>query len=177
MKTTFVGFLWRSVRRTTATSLTVCAIFDGLALWKWGAKEIPCLWVAVLGGTVLVWLMVILIHGAFDGYSKAQGGLPKVIKGMLRDMGWGPTTACLLQPSNLFSHGIAVSFYHLDQDSFEELIGLGTITNIQADGKILAVMTDRVEAQGAIASQLADNNGDVVRKTVVKPHVPCDWHT
>lgn len=80
------------------------------------------------------------------------------------------TLLCILDPSNNFFRDMLVSFYYLDD--YEELIGIGTVSDIQVDGRIQVEMDYYHERYKQIINKLKNNNKKTLLKTIVKPYVP-----
>ena len=79
---------------------------------------------------------------------------------------------CLLEPSELFSHDSLISFYYLGEDSFEQLMGVGVVLNVQEDKKIQALMTATTDGQKERVGRLTQNDAQLLRRVLVKPTVP-----
>lgn len=80
---------------------------------------------------------------------------------------------CLLEPSELFSEDIAVSFYYAPPDSFEVHIGIGHVELIRMqDRKIQVLLVQSVEGYDAVIEGLANNNETIRKNVYIKPNVP-----
>ena len=79
---------------------------------------------------------------------------------------------CLLEPSEFFSYDTLVSFYYIDDEEFEQLVGIGTVVNIQENKLIQVELTNPVEGYEGIVKKLANNDAHALKKTVVKPSIP-----
>jgi hypothetical protein len=79
---------------------------------------------------------------------------------------------CLLEPSELFSEDIAVSFYYAPPGSFEVLIGVGHVGLIRTlDKKIQVRLIRPVDAYVDIIRSLANNNENIRKNVYIKPTV------
>jgi hypothetical protein len=80
---------------------------------------------------------------------------------------------CLLEPSELFSHDILVSFYNVGEQGREVRIGIGVVENVQTeDRKILVAMTYPAEGYQEEVDKLKRNDAVALQNTRVKPTVP-----
>lgn len=111
------------------------------------------------------------VRAEYESY-KAESGLPKVVEGREAFSELDAELVCLLRPSKLFSHDIAVSFFRVDVQGGEELVGVGRIVNIQENGIIQAAMIRPLQGHEDFAKRLRQNEGEAVRTTRVKPNVP-----
>ncbi|WP_257446283.1 hypothetical protein [Archangium lipolyticum] len=80
-------------------------------------------------------------------------------------------TIILLEASDLFLGGMAVSFSYVDQDGFERLIGHGYISVIQDDKRIQATLTNLLPGQDDIANKLLQNNRQTLDTLRTKPYL------
>lgn len=124
---------------------------------------------------VILFLLVIVLtisktaYGLFESVSK---GLPKLIVVQQRKIGdEEPTFFCLLELSELFSHGIMVSFYH-DDGNFETLIGLGIVEHIREDKRIQVKIIAPATGYEETMERLKRSESEVIKKVTVKPNVP-----
>ena len=123
----------------------------------------------MLGAAVLI----TLAHMAYSATQELSGRLPCVIysrkgAGVFEDY----SVVCLLEQSELFSHGVAVSFYFKDAGEFEVLIGTGLVLNVQDDRRIQVGLKHIGNGQEATVSKLQENNSDTLQRLIVKPNVP-----
>ena len=124
----------------------------------------------VLVGCLL--LIITFLVASFDLFQRGALGLPALlmVKGLHGTEG-ADEFLYLLEPSDLFSHGIMVSFYYND-NNFEQLIGIGRVVHIQEDKKIQVAMVTAREDSGAIIQRLSNNDAEALKKTRIKPTVP-----
>ena len=123
---------------------------------------------------VLFLLVIALTIGkaAYELFESASKGLPKLLVVQRRKIeDEEPTFLCLLEPSELFSHGIMVSFYH-DDGSFETLIGLGIVEHIREDKRIQVKIIAAATGYEEIMERLKSSESEVIKKVTVKPNVP-----
>jgi len=65
-----------------------------------------------------------------------------------------------------------VSFYRVDEQNVEVPIGLGTVINIQSDGRILLEVARVFPGHEEFAARVRDNNAGALENMRVKPYVP-----
>lgn len=172
LRKSFIGLLWHSfldIKGPVLWSLSfVLAILfrifplNSAISLDWG---IPL---------ILSLLVVVLTIGkaAYDLFESTSKGLPKLIVVQQHKIGnEEPVFLCLLEPSELFSHGIMVSFYH-DDGNFETLIGLGIVEHIREDKRIQVKIIAPTTGYEGIMERLKRSEGEVLKKTTVKPNVP-----
>jgi hypothetical protein len=128
-----------------------------------------------LGIGVVLFLVVVILtfaKAAYGLFKSATKGLPKLIVVQQQKIGnEEPSFVCLLEPSELFSHGIMVSFYH-DDGNFETLIGLGIVEHIREDKRIQVKIIAPATGYEEIMQQLQRSESEVLKKVTVKPNVP-----
>ena len=146
-----------------------------LALLLWilsPNKSISLGWVIIIGFFSLI-IIVTLGEAAYKSFKISKHILPKVLVGREPyTKTQGEKVLCLLEPSELFSHDTLVSFYYIGDENFEQLIGIGTVINIQEDGKIQAVMIHSLDENEEKIKKLAKNDASILRKIRVKPNIP-----
>lgn len=123
---------------------------------------------------VLILLVVVVTIGkaAYDLFETASKGLPKLIVVQQHKIGNEmPSFLCLLEPSELFSHGIMVSFYH-DDGNFETLIGLGIVEQIREDKRIQVKIIAPTTGYEELMERLKRSESEVMKRIIVKPNVP-----
>jgi hypothetical protein len=119
----------------------------------------------------VLWIFV-LGNIAYEGFKLRKRSLPKIISAKKPSSQIPIVVSCLLEPSELFSHDVAVSFYYIDDDKFEQLIGIGAVEIIREDGIIQIVMTYPVSGHEETIERLTQNNAAVLEKIRVKPYIP-----
>ncbi len=66
-----------------------------------------------------------------------------------------------------------MSFYYLDSEGFEILIGIGYVKDIRvSDGKIQAMVHKPESSYQDILDKLGNNDSNVIKNTFVKPTIP-----
>lgn len=190
----FARALFESFKSAWSAVIGVVAFILSLALWlSVPSTRVSLAWVVPVGTVILVLLLVAVFtltdallknrdrtkaaeeerdkaREEFAEY-KARGGLPNVVSGREPFEGMGGQLVCLLQPSDLFSPEILVSFFRVDEQEVEEPIGIGVVFNVQGNGIIQATMTNVFEGHEDFVDRLRRNEGEAVRNTRVKPNV------
>ena len=124
---------------------------------------------------MLILLVIILTLGkaAYELFEFAFKGLPKIIV-VQQQQKIGdeqPSFLCLLEPSELFSHGIMVSFYH-DDGNFEKLIGVGIVEHIREDKRIQVKIIAPAAGYEDLMERLKGSESELLKRVTVKPHIP-----
>ncbi len=165
--------MWSSFRKIQGPVGTVGTVVLGVLLWRFSRDGSIRLAVALPVGVLFMILLLTLCDAVYQMYKMSQRVLPRVLFGRkAAGQMEGEKVLCLLEPSELFSHGALVSFYHVGHENFEELIGIGTVVNVQEDRKIQVAMTWCVDGHEGTAERLARNDKEVLEKIMVKPSVP-----
>lgn len=167
-----MGLLWHSFLDIKGPILwfitfALAVIFRGFPL----NAAISLNWVIPL---VLFLILIILTIGkaAYELFESASKGLPKLLVVQKRKIAdEEPTFLCVLEPSELFSHGITVSFYY-DDGNFETLIGLGIVEHIREDKRIQVKIIAPATGYEEIMERMKRSESEVINKVTVKPSVP-----
>jgi hypothetical protein len=121
--------------------------------------------------SIVLFILVIAFAGALREVMKVSMYMPNVILGKKSPKGVGGYVMCLLEPSDIFSHDSLVSFL-IKEDNFEQFIGIGKVLNIQDDGKIQVVMTNKIGEFDNVIKKIKENNNEILKKLKVKPNIP-----
>ena len=102
----------------------------------------------IIASTLGAAVLLTLAHMAYSAIQELSGRLPRVIysckgTGAFEDH----PVVCLLEQSELFSHGMAASFYFKGAGGFEVLIGTGRVLNVQEDRRIQVGLNLAVEGR------------------------------
>ena len=131
----------------------------------------------IVASTLGAAVLLTFVHMAYSAIQELSGRLPRVIYSC---KGTGVSenypVVCLLEQSELFSHGVAVSFYFKGDGGFEVLIGTGCVLNVQEDRRIQVGLNRAVEGQEATVGKLQGNNSDTLQRLIVKPNVPAPYY-
>jgi hypothetical protein len=175
MRQSFGELLWSSFKAVYGPVGAAGAFAVALLTFIFADVSVP-LRLLIAGMVLIFLLMLLLIFGSLNAAYKAHKGaahqLPRVLQGMDPFAGMSAVLMCYLEPSELFSHGIAVAFYNVNPQGFEVLVGIGTVINVQDDGKIQVAMTSSITGHEDFVNQLRQNNAEALRTTRVKPSVP-----
>lgn len=167
----FWGLIWSSFLRINGVLIGVFGILITVFLWLFSPKVNIPLGVALPILIIFIIFMLTLLNVAYESFNLSKRILPKVLLGKKQ----GAQVLCLLEPSELFSHGTLASFYYIE-DFFEQLIGIGTVTNVQEDGKIQVTMDIPTEGYEDIVEKLQQNDAGVLNKIRVKPNIPSNYY-
>lgn len=172
MTKSFWSLVWSSFLRTQGALIGVVAFVSSLLLWRLSPNKNISLGLALPIGLFCVVLILTLGHAAYQSFKMSKRILPRVLFGKKSSTKDQKTQVlCLLEPSELFSYDAVVSFYYIDE-GFEQLIGIGTVINIQEDGKIQVIIAYSRDVYEETINKLAGNNAGVLNKIIVKPNVP-----
>ena len=171
-RNSFIGLLWHSFLDIKGPVLWLITLALAISFRLFPLKATISLdW----GIPIVAFLLVIVLtlgKTAYELFESASRGLPKLIVVQQRRIeDEEPSFLCLLEPSELFSHGIMVSFYH-DDGNFETLIGLGIVEHIRDDKRIQVKIVAPVTGYEEIMEQLKRSESEVIKKVTVKPNVP-----
>ncbi len=127
--------------------------------------------VVIVVSTLLLVLLLTFIDAAYTLYQTRPSVLPRVLTGREPFQGTSAALICLLEPSDLFFHGILVSLYRVAEEGIELPIGAGSVANIQEDGNILIEVTQVFKEQEDFAQSLRQNKAGALKVTRVKPYM------
>ncbi|MGK7881155.1 MAG: hypothetical protein AB4060_13785 [Crocosphaera sp.] len=166
MKNSFWGLIWSSFWEIQGfligfLSLSVTIV---LAIFV-GNTPIPLYWFFIVISVALLIIATLL-----KALNTTKNILPKIL--VTRTDEETGCIECLLEPSKILGYDMYVSFYYTDSYGFEALIGVGYIKDIQSNGKIKALIDQPVSAYEDILKQLANNNNQVIKQTIVRPGQP-----
>jgi len=173
MKKSFWGLIWSSFLRVQGVLSVVITFVLAVLLWVFSPdKNISLRWVLPIGIFCVI-LILTLFNAVYEAFKISKNVLPMVLFGESPPKNFPKAKLlCLTEPSELFSHGILVSFYCTDDHNFEQLIGIGEVVNIQEDSKIQVVMTFSLDGYDDKIEKLVQNNADILKKIRVKPNIP-----
>lgn len=174
MKKSFWGLMCSSFKRTLGIPLILVGLGLEFMLWKVAPDDSISLMVAMPMAVFCLMVMLTLASAAYESYTISRRTLlPRILLGReVSAQTEGANALCLLEPSELFSHGMIVSFYFIDSEGFEQLIGIGTVVNIQQDGKIQTRLSQAMAGHEDTVRKLAQNDAQVLKQTRVRPSVP-----
>lgn len=167
MKRNFWSLIWSSFLKIGGIPIGFIALAVAVLVWLFPPNiNIPL----GLALPVLILCIIIILtfaNAADESFKMSERILPKITYGTTQQA----KVLCLLEPSELFSHDTLVSFYYVE-NSFEQLIGIGTVINIQEDGKIQVSMTDPIEGFEETITRLGQNDNTILDNIKVKPNIP-----
>jgi hypothetical protein len=83
---------------------------------------------------------------------------------------------CLFENSDLFATDLRVSFYYIDEYSFEALIGVGYVRTVQNDDKVQVVIDYPDPAYQDIVTRLGNSDSQVIEKTFIRLGIPRNFN-
>lgn len=83
---------------------------------------------------------------------------------------------CLFENSDLFATDLGVSFYYVDEYSFEVLIGAGYVKTVQNDGKVQVVINYSDPAYQDIVTRLGNGDRQVIEKILIRLGIPRNFN-
>jgi len=172
MKETFGSLLWSSFRQIYGPIVSVLSVFFAMLFWVFlPITSTPLIYLVIIG---LITFIIILTLGqaTYTSFKTSQKELPRVINSKT-DQKTG-NIICVLEPSILFSQGIAVTFYYVSDDEFEIRIGIGQVILIQRNGKIQVLLDRPISGQEAILEGLGNNNDIIKNRIYIKPSMNID---
>jgi hypothetical protein len=76
----------------------------------------------------------------------------------------------------LFATDLRVSFYYIDEYSFEALIGVGYVRTVQNNGKVQVVIDHPEPAYQDIVTRLGNSDSQVIEKTFIRLGIPRNFN-
>ena len=173
MNQSFWKMFWRSARRAYGGLVAVLSLPLAIFLWIFPPTTCVPLGMIIVASTLGISILLTLAHMAYSLIQELSDQLPRVIHsregaGAFKNH----PVLCLLEQSELFSHGVAVSFYFKDAGEFEILIGTGLVLNVQDDRRIQVGLNQVAEGQEVTVRKLQEGNSDTLQRLIVKPNVP-----
>lgn len=157
----------------------VVDLFIGLVLtfllWKFSSDFTLSLFIVIPIFVFLAIIIITLLVALYDSNKYNSKSLPNVLsikkvnenismQGML----------FILEPSHFFAYDALVSLYYID-DGYERLFGIGTVYNVQEDGKIQVTFRYSIDLDEELNQKLSNNNSDILKKVFVKPNIPNEY--
>ncbi|KAB8140740.1 hypothetical protein F8S13_22295 [Chloroflexia bacterium SDU3-3] len=181
MKHSFGSFLWIGVTKANSFIGGFISIFISILV----AYISSNIWYGIILSiifflSVLVYVFSYTSYEIYKAYEKEfilakKMSLPRIIRAQRPPPSMLQASAlCLTESSDLFSYGIGVSFYNIDEDGFEKLIGLGKVENVQEDKRLQITILHIIEGHENIIERLLQNESRVLENTRVKPNAPLD---
>lgn len=166
----YLSFVGKSFNKVFGTLGTIASIFLTWAVWYLAKDSSIPAWLAVLTWIVGTVVVATLIHASYSGWSQSVHPLPKAL--VCRAAPQDGCLMILLEPSRLFSFGIAVSIFLVNEDGFEQLLALGFVANVQEDEKIQIIVNHVQGGHTKEIKTLEQNNANTLRRLRVKPVAP-----
>ncbi len=191
MKDNFWGIIWSSFLEVQGALITFIGIFVSIGLARFPVKSQVSLDILIIIVLILLLMIVTAVNACnrlFVEYRKLNHKLetvereneqlnkisqkrliPEILSARDYQINNISGIFCLLEKSELFSHNIYVSCYYTDNDDFEIIIGVGSVINIQTDGKIQVLIDEFVNNYEDILKKLANNDNKIVSRILIKP--------
>lgn len=178
MKRTFWSQFWVSMRQAYGGLVIILGIPISFFLWYFKPNQNVSLSTILPLGFLCIGIIFTLSHMSYVVWENRRKPFPKVIHSRKPTSAWKDhAVLCLLEPSDLFSHGHFVSIYIKDDDGFEVLIGVGSVLNIQDDARILVGMNMAAEGYEDIIKAISNNDKTQLERLRIKPNIPQDYLT
>jgi len=169
MKNNFWGLIWSSLLGIQSLVLGFLGFVASLLAWAFaGQTPIPLvvLFVIITIAILAIATLCKALQTALEEYEKLKRSIiPKILVVFEENN----DVLCLLEPSELFSQGITISFYYTNEDNIEALIADGYIKHIQTARKIQAVIDRQVPGRQDILKRLVNKEQKIIDKVTVKP--------
>jgi tetratricopeptide (TPR) repeat protein len=168
----FLRFLGSTFISTQGIIIDSFGLFFGLILWAFAAGDSISLRIGLLVLVPCLVLITTLLTASYNLFRICKHGLPKVCKVKPYSPDKEDTSLLfLLEPSELFPQGIQASVFYYD-DNIEQIIGLGTVVNIQEDGYVQVATTRLFEGYDEVLNDLRTKKNFDLNRIKVKPVVP-----
>jgi len=169
MRNSFWDLVWENLLKPSSAIAIILAII----LWVFSPDEKITLRLALPIGALFIFFIFSFANVAYKTFKRSKSTLPRLLHARKPDTKnhHREKVVCLLEPSELFSYGVFVSFYYIGEENFEQLVGIGTVRNIQEDGKIQVVMDYAMDEHEDIIQKLAQNDAGLLKKIKVKPNI------
>jgi len=168
----FLGLLWHSFLDIKGPVLWLITFGLAVLFRIFPLKASISLDWAIPVFLILLVVILTLAKAAYGLFESSFKGLPKILVVQQHNVGEEQASfVCLLEPSELFSYGIMVSFYH-DDGNFEKLIGVGIVEHIREDKRIQVKIIAPATGYEYIMEQVKRSESEVIKKVTVKPHIP-----
>ncbi len=165
--------IWTCFRSTTGFLTGVVALALGFILWL--AKPtttvpLPCV---IFTAVLVVWIIAALFESVRVAFRGIRAPLPEVkISYEEPRPGGGTDFVLLMEPSELFSHGIGVSIFSLSAEGYERFIGFGQVLNIQDNGKIQVRVGSLFPGLDELEAKIRGRETLTLKSLRVKPSMP-----
>jgi hypothetical protein len=148
-----------------------------IALWAWKPEATVRIVIVVPIIVALLFVIVILFDSAYQLY-RSIWKPPRVIRANpAPELYKDGLALLLLNKSEMFGQDFLVSIY-LQEDSFELLVGLGVVINIQFSGLVQVLVIQNTDSkQKDLWKDVLSNDCKHLDKLLVKPSIPKSYYT
>lgn len=173
MEQGFWRLYWASFKRSYGALIAVMGLPVAFVLWAVVPKSTIGVEYIIAAVIVLLPIVMSLVHMAYVLSGREARALPKVLQSrQILVPQREPMTILLLEESELFAQGVAVSLYYTDENGFEVLTGFGSVINIQDDKRIQVNVERHMPGQDDVVERMSQNEKNVLGRLRVKPTIP-----
>ena len=169
MKQSFFRVLYSSFIKVNGWLLGGLGVLLSLATAYWfpAGSTVSYAWISPII-VILTILIVVLADASMTMHTAANAfAAPGILTTAQSQSG---QLILILDPSQILFQDAIVSIF-MRRDSWEELIAIGFVYNVQTDGRVQVIVTSP-SADSRDLKSLVDKNVDAIRKTFVKPSAP-----
>ena len=165
--------IYYAFKRVKGYPLSFFCIVLSIVLFIWGPDTSVSLKYIVTVGVLFLLVFAVIFDFGFHCFSKMTNVIPVVKQGLNPPPLYQKAEALLLlSESDFFSIEAIVSIYYKDE-SYEPLIGIGFVLNIQENGLIQVIVDNCYDDRyKEIWDKVRENNASVLEKLIIKPLVP-----
>jgi hypothetical protein len=169
MKESYRSLVWSSFKQVNGPIASALSIPSAILVWIYlPTQNVPLSYIVIFGYFVII-IIYTLIETTHKLFEANKVELPRIINSK-RDQTMG-NIICVLEPSNLFSQGILVSFYYVSDDEFEICIGTGKVILIHRDGKVQVSLERPTSGYEEILEGFGNNNENIKKRIYIKPNI------
>lgn len=192
MKNSFWGLIWSSFEEIQGPLFGFLGVMISILLPRFPFKTPIPLDLVLIAGFFILLILFTLIKAtskALNEYKNLKGDyqnlkenyqklkknqVPKILR--IQQEKSSNSIICLFENSDLFATDLRVSFYYIDEYSFEALIGVGYVRTVQADDKVQIVIDYPAPAYQDIVTRLGNSDSQVIEKTFIRLGIPRNFN-
>ena len=173
---TYWGYFWYSFRKAygglmVATGLPISFIF-----WVFKSDYEVAISILIPICFLIIGILLTLSYMSYNLWENRKKNFPNIIHARESTSAWKDyKVLCLLEQSELFSYNHVISVYHIDENGYEILIGIGSVLNIQDDKRILVGISEVADGHKEIIEKLSRNDNSQLKKLKIKPNITIDY--
>lgn len=164
--------IWNALLKTWGAVFTIVSLAATVLVY-FVAPDTDTIKINIFLVIIFVFFMifVILLRALYDANADISANLPKIRKILEPPRSYEKASALLLvDPSNLLSYDSSITLF-IQEDDYEQLVGIGVVINIQNDKKIQVALFKNDESEQLI-NQLKENRKHDLERLILKPSVP-----